>query len=116
MDERAIINSSHPLVGVWVEEDPIQTTAVVYTIKARAGRFGVSGVDESDGVALRISNTTWDGERLRFVTIFPPTKHKADHEFWLTRKGRARHKVKYEGGSHTVNETWTKRSVAKTEK
>ena len=109
----ALVDSSHPLVGTWIEEEnPFDTTAVVYTIVVRAGRFRVSGVDESDGVSLRISNTTWDGERLRFVTFFPPTQHEATHEFWVTRKGRARHKVTYSDGyrNHTINEVWKKRA------
>jgi hypothetical protein len=107
---RAKVNSSHPLVGTWVEKENPFT--VVYTITARAGRFRVSGVDESGGIALRISNTIWDGEILRFVSLFPPTKHQAYHEFWLTRKGRGKHKVSYsdEDGNHMINETWKKRA------
>jgi len=112
--EDAKVNSSHPLVGTWVEEEnPFNTSTVVYTIKARKGSFCVRGVEEFDGVALRISSTSWDGERLRFVSLFPPTKHKASHEFWLTRRGRARYKVSYsdEDGKHTVSEVWKKRTV-----
>lgn len=112
--EDAKVNSSHPLVGTWVEEEnSFNTTAVVYTIKARKGRFCVRGVDESEGVALRISSTSWDGERLRFVSFFPPTRHKASHEFWLTRRGRARHEVSYsdKDGNHTASEVWKKKSV-----
>ena len=103
------INSSHPLVGTWFEEwNPINVTSVAYTIKARAGRFNVSGKDKDGGVVLRISKTTWDGEKMRFVSIYPPTKHKAHHEFWLTEKGRARHRVEYmdEYGTRTENESW----------
>jgi hypothetical protein len=107
------VNSNHPLVGAWVEQgNPHDTTPVVYTTTARAGRFRVSGVDESDGVPLRISNTTWNGEQLRFVSLFPPTKHEASHEFWLTTPGRGRHKIRYsdEDGNHTINEVWKKRA------
>ena len=108
-----VVDPNHPLVGTWIEEEnPIHATTVVYTIRARAGRFWVSGLDESDGVSLRISDTTWDGERLRFVTLFPPTKHRASHEFWVTRKGRGKHKVRYsdEYGNHLTNENWKKRT------
>ena len=110
--EYAQVTSNHLLVGTWVEEEnPVDTTTVVYTITVRAGRFRVSGVDESDGVALHISDTTWDGEKLCFMSLFPSTNHKASHEFWLTRKVRVSHTVRYsdEDGSHTVNEVWKKR-------
>ena len=106
------MNSTHPLVGTWVEEEnPIDTTTVVYTITARDGHFRVSGADESDGVALKISNTRWDGEKLSFMSFFPPTTHKASHVFQITAAGRAKHTVRYsdEYGDHTVEEVWKKR-------
>ena len=70
----------------------------------------MSGLDEDNGVALRISNISWDGEILRFVSLYPPTKHKARHDFRLTGKRRARHDVTYsdEDGEHTVREVWRK--------
>lgn len=110
-ETNALVSSSHPLVGAWVEvENPFDTTSVVYTISAKAGRFSVGGVDP-DGVALVVSNTSWDGKRLRFVTVFPPTKHKASHEFWLTGRMRAGHKVTYSDseGTRVVSERWRKR-------
>jgi hypothetical protein len=108
-EDRVPINTLHPLVGTWVqEENSINVTSVVYTIKARAGLFSVSGKDQAGGVAVRISNTTWDGEKLRCVAIYPSTKHRASHEFWLTGKDWAGHKIQYsdEHGNHTVNEIW----------
>jgi hypothetical protein len=84
-------------------------------IKARAGRFSVSAKKHADGVALRISNTTWDGEKLRFVSIYPPARGKGNHEFWLIGKGRARHKIQYSGedGNHTAIELWKRSRSAK---
>jgi hypothetical protein len=68
-------------------------------------------MDESDGAELRVSDTSWDGQTLRFVTVFAPTNHKAYHEFWLTDEDVAMHTICYfdAGGDHTVKETWTKR-------
>lgn len=87
-------------------------TTVVYSIEADDGRFSVAGVDESDGTALRISNTRSDGATLNFVSLYPPTKHKANHELSLT-KGAARHTVMWsdEDGDQTVVEVWKKRKA-----
>ena len=106
------VDSSHPLVGTWVEEEnPIDTTTVVYTITAQEERFCVSGMDESDGVLLRISDVSWDREKLHFVSLFPPTHHKACHALQATEEGRANHAVSYsdEYGDHRVDELWKKR-------
>jgi hypothetical protein len=105
------VNRNHPLVGTWKEiENPVHTSTVMFKIEVTNGRFYVRGVDEDNGVVLRISKTTWDGERLRFVSLYPPTKHKATNEFLLTGKGRARHTISYsdEDGDCTVNEEWSK--------
>src|ERR1700683_4892962 len=105
------LERSDGLIGKWVEEPGRWATAVVvYTIRKRQSRVYVTGVDESDGIALKISRTEWDGRRLRFVSLFPPTKHRAAHEFVLTGKARAKHKVTYsdETGEHTVDEVWRK--------
>jgi hypothetical protein len=60
-------NSIHALVGIWTEkENRFHTSSVVYTISARNGDVLVSGVDESDGVAFKVSDISWDGEKLRF--------------------------------------------------
>jgi hypothetical protein len=114
MPHGSIVNSTHPLVGIWVEEEnPFDTTTVAYTVEARSGGFNVSGVDECDGIALQISNTTWDGENLRFLSVYPPTQHKANHEFQLTGNRRAKHTVSYsdEYGHHRIDEVWKKRPV-----
>src|SRR5258708_951810 len=84
--KRAVtVGSDHPLVGTWVEEgNPFNATTVVYTITAQDGHFCVSGVDESDEVILSITKTSWDGEELHFVSLFPPTNHISNHAFLLT--------------------------------
>ena len=108
-----LTDPDHRLVGTWIEvENSIADTTVVYTITVNAGRFCVSGIDESDGVSLRVSHVSWDGEKLRFMTLFVPTMHEAKHEFWLRREGVAAHTTAYsdEHGQHTVNEIWKKRT------
>jgi hypothetical protein len=100
------------LAGTWVEEkNDFHTSAVVYTITVENREISVSGIDENDGVELRIQRTRWDGKNLHFTTLFPPTKHKAIHVFSVTGRGRASHSVSYsdEDGDHTVNEVWKKR-------
>jgi hypothetical protein len=111
--EGKAVGLTHPLVGVWVEEEhPVYTTTVVFTIAAKEGGFLVSGVDESDGVELNILNVFWDGEELHFESLFPPTNHRAVHGFSLTRRAHAKHTVSFsdEDGDHTVTELWKKRS------
>jgi hypothetical protein len=109
--ENMAVDPRHALIGTWVQEsNSVHTTTVVYRIAIESGRVRVEGVDESDGIELRISASTWDGEVLRFVSLFPPTRHKASHEFKLIGKGRARHETSYsdEDGEHIVEEVWTK--------
>jgi hypothetical protein len=85
-------------------------TSVVYTISIEGNLFRVQGIDKSDGIGLRISAITWDGETLRFESLFPPTRHKASHEFTLVEEGRARHTTRYadEDGTIVVEELWKK--------
>jgi hypothetical protein len=88
IERRPTANAHHPLVGTWFEQgEASETTSVVYTISARGGQFHVSGVDESDGVELEISEVAWDGKNLRFVTRYPPNNWTASHEFSLNRTG-----------------------------
>jgi hypothetical protein len=54
-------------------------SSVVYTIFVERGKFLVQGKDEEDGTLLKISRIRWDGESLHFITVFPPTRHKAKH-------------------------------------
>lgn len=92
------------------ESNHVHTTAVVYTIAIENGCSCVRGVDESDGVELIVSASTWDGEILCFATLFPPTQHKASHELKVDGKGRARHVTSYsdEDGDHVIEEVWRK--------
>ena len=108
------VSATHPLVGVWEETDnDFYRTKVVYQITVKRGRLHVSGVDESDGVALRVSGTNWDGRSLHFRTFFPPTNHTAQHEFRASRNGRSTHKVSYsdEDGTHMIREIWKRKST-----
>ena len=92
-------------------ENPILTSTVTYTITVKQGRFCVSGVDESDGTVLAISNVSWDSTALRFVSLFPPTNHQAHHVLRLIRAERVQHEVSYsdEDGEHVSHELWRKR-------
>ena len=69
------------------------------------------GVDESDEVVLKISSVRWDGERLSFVSLFPPTNHKATHILLMPLRRRIRHTVSYsdDDGDRTINEVWKRR-------
>jgi hypothetical protein len=100
-------------VGIWEQEtNPFDTTTVVYNIAVKNGRFLVSGVDEEDDTALRVSNVRWDGKQLCFTTIFPPTRHKAGHVFCLLGKKQAKHQVSYsdEEGNYVGDEVWKRRN------
>src|SRR6266481_547387 len=106
------VRSTHPLVGTWAQENnSVDRTSAVFTITVKERRFLISGVDESDGTAFKISNIRWDGACLRFVSLFPPTNHKAKHSFRLVGKGRVSHRVSYsdEESTFTDDERWNKR-------
>jgi hypothetical protein len=110
---RAKVNPSHGLIGVWEQEpNAFGTTTVVYRIAVKGRAIVISGVDESDKTALRISDIRWNGKQLRFVSLYPPTKHKALHLFRLTARGRAEHTTTYtdDEGTWTCKERWNKRN------
>jgi hypothetical protein len=99
------LRPSHPFVGIWeVVDSPIHKTSVVYGIKTVSGDLVVSGWDEADGEPLKVSGVKWDGETLHFITLFPPTRHKARHVMRLVGRGRATHDV------DSFHEIWKKRS------
>jgi hypothetical protein len=107
------VPSTHPFIGTWVQtENPFHRTTVVFTVTVKAGHFLVRGVEEEDHTTFKISRVKWDGECLRFVSLFPPTNHKAEHVFRLIGRGRINHNVTYtdEEGTYTDDERWEKRS------
>jgi hypothetical protein len=111
--KRPDVPSTHPLVGTWAQtENSFHRTTAVFTVGVIDGRFLVTGLDESDGTGFKISNTRWDGKCLRFVSLFPPTNHKAKHAFRLIGRGQVNHNVTYtdEEGAYADNEKWEKRS------
>jgi len=108
----SIVPSTHPMVGTWIqEENPFHRTSAVFKVAVKDGNFLVTGVDESDGTVFEISGIIWDGKALRFLSIFPPTKHKAQHAFRLVGKDRIKHRVShtYEGETCSDDEKWIKR-------
>jgi hypothetical protein len=105
------MKSDHPLVGIWEqEENPFNTTSVIYEIEVKKDRLVVRGCDEEDGTVLRISRVTWNGKQLCFSSVFPPTNHKAAHAFRLIGRRKARHEVSYsdEDGTFVDEEVWRK--------
>jgi hypothetical protein len=99
------------MVGRWAEvRNHFGKTSVVYTIRSKDGELIVSGIDEHGRVELKITNISWDGELLSFATLYPPTKHKTEHEFRLAANGRAQLRVSYsdEYGRHEADEIWKK--------
>lgn len=100
------------LVETWEQEpNAFHSTTVVYEIAVRARTFAVRGIDESDKTALKISDVTWSGKQLRFLSLYPPTGHRASHVFQLTEEDCANHTVTYsdEEGKWTSKEKWRKR-------
>lgn len=97
---RILVRYNHPLVGTWQEvENPISETSVIN------GHFVVSGIDEGDGTKLKISDTRWDGASLYFTSVYPPTRHRAQHELRVLKPGLINHYV-----TSTDLEIWRKRS------
>jgi hypothetical protein len=76
-------------VGAW-EQQPNRKgkTSVVFTISFERDRFLVAGEDEEDGTPLKVSRIRWDGESLYFVTVFPPTRHKAENKLRALSEGK----------------------------
>jgi hypothetical protein len=108
------VRSTHPLVGTWAqEENSVDRTSAVFIVAVKDWRFLISGVDEADHTAFKISDIRWDGVYLRFISFFPPTNHKAKHVFRLVGKGQVDHRVSYtdEGRTFTDDERWKKRSA-----
>jgi hypothetical protein len=102
-------DSMFALIGKWAEaENDFYVTPVVYTITMKDGDLHVAGMDVSDGTRLRVSNTTWNRATLSFRTFYPPTGHRAEHEFEVVGKRRARHVVRYsdDTGNYRAEENW----------
>ena len=102
---QVLVRYNHPLAGTWQEvENSISETPVVYKIAVVDGRFVVSGIDESDGTKFKISDVRWDGAALHFMSLFPPTGHRAKHVLRPRRSGLIDHDV-----TSTAHELWRKR-------
>jgi hypothetical protein len=91
------VRPDHPLVGTWEAEQ--EDSRAVFVVAVHDGQFVVTGLDEMDGEAFRIS----DGESLQFASLMPSTGHRARHAFRTRRGGRADHEL-------TLHEVWKKRS------
>jgi hypothetical protein len=102
---RVLVRYNHPLIGTWQEvENPISETSVIYKIAPVDGHFVVSGVDESDGTKLKISNVRWDGAVLHFTSVYPRTGRRVTHELRAFKPGLVNHHV-----TSTDHEIWRKR-------
>jgi hypothetical protein len=103
------VRYNNPLAGVWQEEkNSVSETSVIYKIEVEDERFVVSAVDESDGTAFKITHVRWDGECLKFSTLFPPTGHRARHVLHVLKAGLMKHEITY-----TETEIWKKRKPAR---
>jgi hypothetical protein len=99
------VRYDHPLVGKWQEvENNVQETSAIFDVTVIKGQFVVNGIDETDGTKFRISNVRWDGKRLHFTSVFPPTGHRAKHVFQAIKPDLVNHWITY-----TDLELWRRR-------
>jgi hypothetical protein len=91
MSEPIPMLAAHPLVGTWKDSDPDGSTAR-FTIRPTSNGFSVSGEDSHDGEPFVISDVSWDGKVLRFVSRMASTAHVVEHEFAILDRDRVRHR------------------------
>lgn len=82
------VESSHPLVGVWMGND--DDARAEYTISTSAGRFHVSAIDAVDGEGFEISDVRWDPDQgvLSFRSLMPSTGREGKTAFRLISRNR----------------------------
>jgi hypothetical protein len=105
---------AHPFVGTWEQEEPDsgQRTTISYTVEVKEGKFAVSGRDEANGTALKISQVRWGGDSLQFNSFYAPGEHRAKHALKLRSKRKMSHKVSgtyFDGETFSALEVWIKR-------
>ncbi len=102
---RIPVRYDHPLIGTWREvENPVDVTSVVYEVTVKDGRFVVTGLDEENGTQLRILQVRWDGEFLKFNSVYPTTDYQTKHAMTIVKRGLVKHFVTF-----TELEFWRKR-------
>ena len=111
---RTKVDLRHPLVGTWKQApNRRHVTTVVCKILVEGGKFKVSAIDSENGVSLKISGIKWDGTRLRFESVYPPTRHRANHALTVSSNGRMCHEVSgvyADSGPFAVTEIWIRKS------
>lgn len=70
--------SAHPLVGTWVDTD-LDGSTTEWTVRASTSGFAVTGIDANDGEPFEVTDVTWDGSSLRFISVMPSTGHRVSH-------------------------------------
>jgi len=96
---------NHPLAGTWKEvENNVLESSATFEIAVVDGQFVVSGTDVRDGTKFRISSVRWDGEKLHFTSVFPPTGHRVKHVVQAIKPGLMKHWITY-----TDVELWRRR-------
>ncbi len=94
------ILAGHPLVGTWRTEDPDDLMAR-FVVRAGPRGFVVSGLDTHGGEPFVISDVSWDGKVLRFVSLMESTSHRVEHEFSVLDRDRIHHRF-------TLVEQWVR--------
>lgn len=84
--------SGHALVGTWRDSDADGETARFAIRPDARGGFEVTGHDAQDGEQFVITDVTWDGKVLRFVSRMPSTQHVVEHEFVVVDRDRVHHR------------------------
>lgn len=87
--ERALVR----LAGRW--EAAARDSRAVFEIAVKDGQFAVSGFDDADGEAFKISDIKWDGKGLAFVSYMPSTRHRVWHRLLPLGRGLATHELEY---------------------
>jgi hypothetical protein len=84
------------LQGTWRHRG----TSAEFTIRVLKTRIVVSGVDTNDGERFAVSDVSWDGKVLSFITLMPSTRWRVVHRVTPNRGSTIRHEF-------TSVETWT---------
>ena len=81
--------SLQPLLGTWQHRAPWNGDDYLseYVISAPQGRPEVVARDLSDGEAFVISDVSWDGSTLSFVSLMPSTGRLGVNRFKLAAPG-----------------------------
>ena len=95
------LQSSHPLVGIWISDEG--DSSAEFEISPAPDGFKVTGRDRSDGEQFQISNVAWDGNQLTFDSLMPSTGYGAKHVLRLRSPEKVDHEL-------TIYEVWKRKT------